>query len=107
MRKIWLILLGGLIFAGIVLAGGLLPSKFSTTFEKTLLKFKGGPFVVKVYTAGNPNPVVVYRGNGYVWFEEGSSGKAHTGVVTFVDSQGRIIRIGAWGGVVIVEYLNK
>jgi len=76
--------------------------KWQTKMEKQILKVTGGKFTVKVYDGGKL--VAQYRGNGYVWFEETKSEKRHTGVVTFKDERGRIVRIGAFGGVVIVEY---
>jgi hypothetical protein len=80
-------------------------SKFGTKFEKTLLKISGGEYTVYVYPAGTEKPVKVYHGKGYVWFEESEGDtKTHTGVVTFKTSDGKLVRIGSWGGVVIVEY---
>ncbi len=80
-------------------------SKFGTKFEKTLLKISGGEYTVYVYPAGAEKPVKVYHGKGYVWFEESEGDtKTHTGVVTFKTDDGKLVRIGAWGGVVIVEY---
>ena len=75
--------------------------KWQTKMEKTVLKVTGGKFTVKVYDGGKL--IAQYRGDGYVWFEE-SQNKRHTGVVTFKDENGHIVRVGAFGGVVIVEY---
>ena len=75
--------------------------KLQTKVEKQILKVTGGKFTVKVYNGGKL--VAQYRGDGYVWFEESNS-KRHTGVVTFKDERGHIVRVGAFGGVVIVEY---
>ncbi len=75
--------------------------KWQTKMEKQVLKVTGGKFVVKVYDGGKL--VAQYRGDGYVWFER-SQNKRHTGVVTFRDENGHIVRVGAFGGVVIVEY---
>jgi hypothetical protein len=75
--------------------------KLQTKVEKQILKVTGGKFTVKVYSGGKL--VAQYKGNGYVWFEETDS-KRHTGVVTFKDDKGRIVRVGAFGGLVIVEY---
>ena len=92
----------------LLLVGGaywLVQSKFGTRLEKSLLKITGGEYTVYVYPAGAEKPVKVYHGKGYVWFEESEGDtKTHTGVVTFRTSDGKIVRIGAWGGVVIVEY---
>jgi len=92
----------------ILILGGafwLVQSKLGTKFQKTLLKATGGPFTVYVYPAGSREPVKIYHGRGYVWFEESEgSTTTHTGVVTFKTDDGKLVRIGAWGGVVIVEY---
>ena len=80
-------------------------SKMGTKLEKTLLKISGGEYTVYIYPAGSKEPVKVYRGKGYVWFEQSEgSEQTHTGVVTFKTNDGKIVRVGAWGGVVIVEY---
>ncbi|HIC08701.1 MAG TPA: hypothetical protein EYO62_01420 [Aquificales bacterium] len=105
-KKGIVILLIGLVL--LLLVGGaywLVQSKFGTRLEKSLLKITGGEYTVYVYPAGAEKPVKVYHGKGYVWFEESEGDtKTHTGVVTFKTSDGKIVRIGAWGGVVIVEY---
>ena len=105
MKKGIIIAVGALV---LLLLGGaywLVQSKLGTKFEKTLLKITGGPFTVYVYPAGSEKPVKTYHGKGYVWFEESEGDlKTHTGVVTFKTDDGKIVRIGAWGGVVIVEY---
>ena len=80
-------------------------SKLGTKFEKHLLKLSGGEYTVYVYPAGSEKPVKVYHGKGYVWFEESEGDtKFHTGVVTFKTNDGKLVRVGAWGGVVVVEY---
>ncbi len=91
----------------LLLAGGaywLVQSKFGTKLEKTLLKISGGEYTVYIYPAGANQPVKVYHGKGYVWFEESEDGKGHTGVITFKTTDGKVVRVGAWGGVVVVEY---
>ncbi len=75
--------------------------KWQTKMEKTVLKVTGGQFTVKVYDGGKL--VAQYHGDGYVWFEMDKNGR-HTGVVTFKDDRGHIIRIGDFGGVVVVDY---
>ena len=105
-KKGLLALIVGLLLLGL-LAGAywVVQSKFGTKLEKSLLKITGGEYTVYVYPAGAQKPVKVYHGKGYVWFEETEGDvKSHTGVVTFKTSDGKIVRIGAWGGVVIVEY---
>ena len=94
MKKLILLTLFPLIFSGC-------SCKLQTKVEKQMLKVTGGKFTVKVYSCGKL--VGEYRGEGYVWFEE-SKDKKHTGVVTFKDERGHIIRVGAFGGVVIVDY---
>jgi len=96
MKKLLLLSLFPLVFS----ASGC-SCKWQTKMEKQVLKITGGKFTVKVYDGGKL--IAQYRGDGYVWFEE-SQNKRHTGVVTFKDESGRIIRVGAFGGVVIVEY---
>ncbi|NPB05115.1 MAG: hypothetical protein GXO08_01900 [Aquificae bacterium] len=91
----------------LLLVGGaywLVQTKLGTKLEKTLLKISGGEYTVFVYPAGSTEPVKVYRGKGYVWFEEAENGAGHTGVVTFKTEDGKVVRVGTWGGVVIVEY---
>ena len=75
--------------------------KLQTKVEKQILKVTGGEFTVKVYNGGKL--VEEYHGKGYVWFEQDNN-KRHTGVITFKDDRGHIIRVGAFGGVVIVDY---
>jgi TRAP-type mannitol/chloroaromatic compound transport system substrate-binding protein len=69
--------------------------------EKEVLKVTGGKFTVKVFNGGKL--VATYQGNGYVWFEMDKNGR-HTGAVLFKDERGRIVRVGSFGGTVIVEY---
>ncbi len=105
-RKTFLLLLVGSLIL-LILGGAywFTQTKLGTKLEKTLLKAMGGEYTVYVYPAGADKPVKVYHGRGYVWFEQSEGGdKTHTGVVTFKTSDGKIVRIGAWGGVVIVEY---
>jgi len=90
----------------ILIIGGaywLIQSKLGTKLEKTILKISGGEYTVYVYPAGSDKPVKIYQGEGYVWFEEDENGR-HTGVVTFKTHDGKLIRVGDWGGVVVVEY---
>ncbi|WP_163328120.1 hypothetical protein GFV12_01100 [Desulfurobacterium thermolithotrophum] len=75
--------------------------KWQTKMEKEVLKVTGGEFTVKVYDGGKL--ITTYKGKGYVWFEMDKNGR-HTGVVTFRDERGHIIRVGGFGGVVIVDY---
>jgi len=99
------LLVGALVLLVIAGAYWVVQSKFGTKLEKSLLKITGGEYTVYVYPAGSEKPVKVYHGRGYVWFEQSEDdSKMHTGVVTFKTADGRIVRIGAWGGVVIVEY---
>ena len=100
------IIVGGITLAIIFLlaAGWILQTKLGTKLEKQLLKISGGPFTVYVYPAGSSQLVKIYHGKGYVWFEESKGEKRHTGVITFKTDEGKLVRIGAWGGVVIVEY---
>jgi hypothetical protein len=83
-----------------------LPERFLTRVDKSMLQFFGGDCVVEVYSAGQK--LREYQVNGYVLFErpDGSATGAtggHDGVVTFKDRQGRTVRVGAWGGTVLVE----
>ena len=94
MKKLVLLILFPIIFSGC-------SCKWQTKVEKQILKVTGGKFTVKVFNGGRL--VGEYRGEGYVWFEEAGN-KRHTGVVTFKDERGKVVRVGAFGGVVIVEY---
>ena len=95
-----LAMLAVLFAAGLGLSGC---ERFQTRVEKTLSKFTGGPFVVTVYQGGRA--VARYEGDGYVWFERDAGDQArHSGVVSFKTKDGRFVRVGAWGGVVVVEY---
>jgi hypothetical protein len=90
----------------LLLLGGaywLVQSKLGTKLEKAVLKVSGGEYTVYIYPAGSEKPVKVYHGKGYVWFEQDKN-ERHTGVVTFKTNDGKLVRVGAWGGVVIVEY---
>ena len=83
-----------------------LPERFLTKVDKTMLEYFGGDCVVEVYSGGQK--VRDYQANGYVLFErsEGTAASPagrHDGVITFKDKQGRNIRLGAWGGTVLVE----
>ena len=100
------IVITGVVIAILFLLGGwwFLQTKLGTKLEKQILKISGGKFTVYGYPAGSSKPVKVYHGKGYVWFEESEDGKKHTGVITFKTEDGKLVRIGAWGGVVIVEY---
>jgi len=104
-KIIFIFLIGALILFIVGGAYWLVQSKFGTKLEKKLLKITGGEYTVYVYPAGSEKPVKIYHGKGYVWFEESEGNlRTHTGVITFKTSDGKIVRIGAWGGVVIVEY---
>ena len=83
-----------------------LPERFLTKVDKTMLEYFGGDCVIEVYSGGQK--VRDYQTNGYVLFErnEGTSASPagrHDGVITFKDKQGRNIRLGAWGSTVLVE----
>ena len=104
MRKFSLYLTVGVVV--LLLLGGaywLVQSKLGTKLEKTLLKVSGGEFKVSAYTMGSTEPVKTWEGKGYVWFEQDKN-ERHTGVVTFKTKDGKLVRIGAWGGLVVVEY---
>ncbi|RME82525.1 MAG: hypothetical protein D6771_06910 [Zetaproteobacteria bacterium] len=89
------------ICVGVALLGGC--ERFQTRLEKTISKYTGGAFTVRVYNGGTL--VGQYEGEGYVWFERDASDQArHSGVVSFKTKDGRFVRVGSWGGVVIVEY---
>ena len=97
---ILLLVIAGLIF------WLLLPERFLTRVDKTMLEYFGGDCVVDVYSGGQK--VRDYQTNGYVLFERsegtpGSPAGRHDGVITFKDKQGRNIRLGAWGATVLVE----
>ena len=96
MRKLFLLAIFPLIFSFTSCS-----CKWQTKMEKEVLKITGGRFTVSVYNGGKL--VTTYKGNGYVWFEIDKNGK-HTGVVTFKDERGHIIRVGGFGGVVVVDY---
>ena len=74
--------------------------KSQIKLRKQMLRIIGGDFKVKVYNYGQEVAEYTVK-NGYVWFEE-----TQPGVVFFKDAQGRIVRVGAWGGVVIVEQIK-
>ena len=102
-------LLAGLVLT-LVLAGLIvwfvLPERFLTRVDKTMLEYFGGDCVVEVYSGGQK--IRDYQANGYILFERaeataGGSAGRHDGVITFKDKQGRNIRLGAWGGTVLVE----
>jgi len=95
MKKLFLLALLPALFAGGC------SCKFQTKVEKQILKVTGGKFTVKVYDGGKL--VAEYHGDGYVWFEQDKN-ERHTGVVTFRDDRGHIIRVGAFGGVGVVDY---
>ncbi len=77
--------------------------RFQTKLEKTVSKYTGGEFTVKVYNGGNL--IETYEGEGYVWFERDENDKGrHSGVVSFKTKDGKFVRVGSWGGVIIVEY---
>ena len=87
----------------------LLPERFLTRVDKSLLEYFGGNCTVEVYSAGVK--VRDYKVDGYVLFERqepgltqgGSGGGRHDGVITFKEKDGRNVRLGAWGGTVLVE----
>lgn len=84
----------------------ILPERFQTRVDKSLLEYFGGDCSVEVYSAGQK--LRDYKVDGYVLFEraEASAGTPagrHDGVVTFKEKDGRKVRLGAWGGTVLVE----
>lgn len=86
----------------------ILPERLFTRVDKTLLQYFGGDCVVEVYSGGQK--IRDYQVNGYVLFENSESNSLqtasesrHDGVITFKDKQGRNVRLGAWGGTVLVE----
>lgn len=94
-----------LVFAGLIV-WLVLPERFLTRVDKTVLEYFGGDCLIEVYSGGQK--VRDYQTNGYVLFEraEGTAASAagrHDGVITFKDKQGKNIRIGAWGSTVLVE----
>ena len=105
-------IIGGLL-AILVVAGllvyWLLPERFLTRVDKSLLEYFGGNCTVEVYSGGVK--VRDYKVDGYVLFERqepgltqpGSGGGRHDGVITFKEKDGRNVRLGAWGGTVLVE----
>ena len=106
----WKTKLAGGLFLVLVVAGLLvwlvLPERFLTKVDKSMLEYFGGDCVVEVYSGGQK--LRDYQTSGYVLFErtEGnatSPAGRHDGVITFKDKQGRNIRLGAWGGTVLVE----
>lgn len=107
----WKVLAG--VLAVLAVAGllvyWLLPERLLTRVDKSLLEYFGGQCTVEVYSAGVR--VRDYKVDGYVLFERqegglaqpGPSGGRHDGVITFSDKDGRKVRLGAWGGTVLVE----
>lgn len=84
----------------------LLPERFLTRVDKSMLQYFGGDCVIEVYSGGQK--LREYQANGYVLFERPeaaptSAAGRHDGVITFKDKQGRNVRVGAWGGTVLVE----
>lgn len=83
-----------------------LPERFQTRVDKSLLEYFGGNCTVEVYSAGQK--IREYAVDGYVLFERaeanaGNPAGRHDGVITFKAKDGRKIRLGAWGGTVLVE----
>jgi len=77
--------------------------RFETKVTKTIAKYTGGEFTVKIYNGGQL--IATYEGEGYVWFERDENDKGrHSGVVSFKTKDGKFVRVGSWGGVIIVEY---
>ncbi|NPA52666.1 MAG: hypothetical protein GXO22_07200 [Aquificae bacterium] len=77
--------------------------RFETKVTKTIAKYTGGEFTVKIYNGGQL--IATYKGEGYVWFERDENDKGrHSGVVSFKTEDGKFVRVGSWGGVIIVEY---
>lgn len=94
-----------LVLAGIIV-WLVLPERFLTRVDKTMLEYFGGDCVIEVYSGGQK--VRDYQASGYVLFERadataGSAAGRHDGVITFKDKLGRNVRIGAWGSTVLVE----
>jgi hypothetical protein len=87
----------------------ILPERFITRVDKTMLEYFGGNCVVDVYSGGVK--VRDYKVDGYVMFERQDSDVVgtnpargrHDGVVTFKDKEGRMVRIGAMGATILVE----
>jgi hypothetical protein len=106
----WKIKLAAALVLILVAAGGLvwllMPERVMTKVDKTMLEYFGGDCSIEVYSGGQK--VRDYQTSGYVLFERseataGAPAGRHDGVITFKDKQGRNIRLGAWGGTVLVE----
>jgi hypothetical protein len=83
-----------------------LPERVQTRVDKSLLEYFGGNCVVEVFSAGQK--IREYAVDGYVLFERaeanaGSPAGRHDGVVTFKAKDGSKVRLGAWGGTVLVQ----
>ena len=94
-----------LVLAGLIV-WFILPERFLTRVDKTVLEYFGGDCTIEVYSGGQK--LRDYQASGYVLFERseataGAGAGRHDGVITFKDKQGRNIRLGAWGGTVLVE----
>ena len=97
-----------LVLAGVI-AWWVLPERFQTRVEKSVLEYFGGNCSVEVFSGGQK--IRDYQVDGYIMFERGDGdlsskaaiGGRHDGVLTFKDKQGRHIRVGAWGSTILVE----
>lgn len=106
----WKIKLAAVLVLILVAAGALvwllMPERLQSKVDKTMLEYFGGDCTIEVYSGGQK--VRDYQTSGYVLFERseataGAPAGRHDGVITFKDKQGRNIRLGAWGGTVLVE----
>lgn len=106
----WKIKLAAVLVLVLVAAGAmvwlLMPERVQTKVDKTMLEYFGGDCAIEVYSGGQK--VRDYQTSDYVLFERseaaaGTPAGRHDGVVTFKDKQGRNVRLGAWGGTVLVE----
>lgn len=106
----WKIKLAAVLVLILVAAGGLvwllMPERVLSKVDKTMLEYFGGDCSIEVYSGGQK--VRDYQTSGYVLFERSEATASapagrHDGVITFKDKQGRNIRLGAWGGTVLVE----
>jgi hypothetical protein len=101
-------LLAVLLLAGLIVYW-VMPERFITRVDKSLLEYFGGNCTVEVYSAGTK--IREYKVDGYVLFERAEGGLTapsnpggrHDGVITFKDKDGRKVRVGAWGGTTLVE----
>nr|ACX33895.1 hypothetical protein [uncultured prokaryote AT3] len=102
-------LVAGLVLV-LVAAGAIvwliMPERFMTRVDKKMLEYFGGDCAIEIFSGGQK--IRDYQTSGYVLFERSEATASapagrHDGVITFKDKQGRNIRVGAWGGTVLVE----